>query len=307
MSDRQSIENRRIERDIRAKRERAKAARKRRNVRVFLFCTIFSIVVILSSIYIAAHSISDKKEHRELGIDAFNRGNYEEALKEFSISINTEQWFASKMDYDSELYVAACYMREGDYEAASQKYKQLTDDYKSSITDLDRDTIMGMMFLAEALDQANKGEISDSTISQLKKEYDAGNVSMSIFLGTCYQQMGKYDEMVEYYNIYIDKYGINSYIAYQLSAYYLDIDDVDTATDLVNKGLNADDDLYRDMLLFNDIIITEKSHDYVGALNKARTLCDDYPGNETYQKEYDFLYSRVNIDTIPVHTESDAD
>ncbi len=307
MPDRETIENRRLQRELRAKRARAREARRRRNIRVFFLCTIFSIVVIISSIVVIAHSISDKKEHRDKGIKAFNESSYEEALKEFSISINTEQWFSSKMDYDTELYIAACYMRQGEYAEASKQYKKLTDEYSSSKTSLDRDTIMGMMFLADALEQANTGDISDATISQLKKEYEAGNVSMSIFLGTSYQQMGNYEEMVNYYTIYADKFGINTYIAYQLSAYYLDIGDTETATDYVNKGMNAEDDLYLDMLQFNDIIITEKNHDYVGALNKARALTEAYPDNETYKREYDFLDSRVNIDTTPVHTESDAD
>ena len=307
MPDRETIENRRLQRELRAKRARAREARRRRNIRVFFLCTIFSIIVIISSIVVIAHSISDKKEHRDKGIKAFNESSYEEALKEFNISINTEQWFSSKMDYDTELYIAACYMRQGEYAEASKQYKKLTDEYSSSKTSLDRDTIMGMMFLADALEQANTGDISDATISQLKKEYEAGNVSMSIFLGTSYQQMGNYEEMVNYYTIYADKFGINTYIAYQLSAYYLDIGDIETATDYVNKGMNAEDDLYLDMLQFNDIIITEKNHDYVGALNKARALTEAYPDNETYKREYDFLDSRVNIDTTPVHTESDAD
>ena len=307
MPDRETIENRRLQRELRAKRARAREARRRRNIRVFFLCTIFSIIVIISSIVVIAHSISDKKEHRDKGIKAFNESSYEEALKEFNISINTEQWFSSKMDYDSELYIAACYMRQGEYAEASKQYKKLTDEYSSSKTSLDRDTIMGMMFLADALEQANTGDISDATISQLKKEYEAGNVSMSIFLGTSYQQMGNYEEMVNYYTVYADKFGINTYIAYQLSAYYLDIGDIETATDYVNKGMNAEDDLYLDMLQFNDIIITEKNHDYVGALNKARALTEAYPDNETYKREYDFLDSRVNIDTTPVHTESDAD
>ncbi len=307
MPDREIIENRRLQRELRAKRARAREARRRRNIRVFFLCTIFSIIVIISSIVVIAHSISDKKEHRDKGIKAFNESSYEEALKEFNISINTEQWFSSKMDYDTELYIAACYMRQGEYAEASKQYKKLTDEYSSSKTSLDRDTIMGMMFLADALEQANTGDISESTISQLKKEYEAGNVSMSIFLGTSYQQMGNYEEMVNYYTVYADKFGINTYIAYQLSAYYLDIGDIETATDYVNKGMNAEDDLYLDMLQFNDIIITEKNHDYVGALNKARALTEAYPDNETYKREYDFLDSRVNIDTTPVHTESDAD
>ena len=307
MPDRQSIEKRRIERDIRAKRARMRAARRRRNIRVFFCITIFSIIAIIATIIIVAHSVSDKTEHRDKGIKAFNNGSYEEALKEFSISINTEQLFSSKMDFDSNLYIAACHMRTGDYGEASKCYKNMIDEYSSSSATIDKEEIVGMQLLADALDQSSRGDISTNTIDQLKKEYEAGNKSISIYLGTCYQQMANYEEMIKYYDIYTEEYGLNTYIAYQLSAYYLDTGDTETATSIVNKGMNADDDLYMDKLLYNDIIITERNHDYVSALNKAKSLTDNYPNDETYKKEYDFLYSRVNIDTNPVHTEGDAD
>ena len=43
------------------------------------------------------------------------------------------------------------------------------------------------------------------------------------------------------------------------------------------------------------------------ATRKAESLVNKYPNEESYQKEYDFLYSRVNIDSNAVHTEGDAD
>ena len=307
MPDRESIENRRIERDIRAKRARMRERRRKRNIRVFFCITIFSIIAIITTIIIVAHSISDKKEHRDKAIEAFNKGNYDEALTEIDKSLSYEQLFSAKMDFDTNLYKAACYMRTGEYASASAQYKKMIDEYSSSSATIDKEEIVGMQLLADALDQSSRGDINTGTVDELKKEYDAGNKSLSIYLGTCYQQMGEYEEMIKYYDIYTEEYGLNTYIAYQLSAYYLDTGDVETATSIVNKGLNAEDDLYMDKLLYNDIIITERNHDYVGALNKARTLTEDYPNDETYKKEYDFLYSRVNIDTNPVHTEGDAD
>lgn len=307
MSDRQTVEKRRLQRDIQRKRERNRQLRRRRNRRIVIICSLFSIIIILTAIFIIVHSISDKSKLRDEGIKAFESGDYQTAIEKFNHSLNNEQWFSSKMDFDTGLYLSACYMRTGDYQKASANYKYMLDNYSSSSATVDEDKLTGFKLLADALEESGNGNISESTINQLKKELDDGNTSVSLYLGTCYQQMGEYEEMIKYYNMYIDEYGINTYIAYQLSAYYLDIDDTETASGIVNKGLNAGDDLYLDKVLFNDVIITEKSHDYAGALQKAESLVNKYPNEESYQKEYDFLYSRVNIDSNPVHTEGDAE
>ena len=53
--------------------------------------------------------------------------------------------------------------------------------------------------------------------------------------------------------------------------------------------------------MYNSIVLSEQKLDYETALEKATELIEEYPNNETYQKEYDFLYSRINVNTEPVH------
>ena len=298
------IEEKRVRKNVRAKNRRDQEIKRKRNLKLAVFCTIFSIIVILGAAYIIVHCISNKENLRDAGIAAFNEGGYTEAISDFESSLAEQQWFSSKMDQDTRLYLAACYMRIDDYEKANEIYKEVRDNKP---TVMKKDELDKHMNLAIALNEVKSGSVNEIYINSLKEEYDKGNTSVSLYLGTCYEILGDYENMIKYYDIYTDAYGMNTYIAYQESSYYLSQNDNETAQSIVNMGINATDDLYIDLVLYNDIILTERQLDYAGALEKATALIEKYPNNETYKREYDFLNSRVNIDPNPVHTEGDAD
>lgn len=299
---RQEIEEKRIKKSIQDRKEREKQIKKKRSMKLAILCSFFSIIVILGAAFIIIHSISDKEELRDHGIAAFNEGNYTEAINDFTASLEQDQWFSNKMDDDTRLYLAASYMRTDSYEDAVLVYEKLKERNFSSISS---DSLDDMINLANALNETKNGSALESNYNRLIDEYNRGNKSIALYLGSYYEQKKDYKNMELYYNVYITNFGVNTYVAYQLSSYYLNEDNLDAASTMVTKGLEADDDLYRDMVLFNEIIIYEKQLDYETALAKADKLHTDYPNNETYKKEYDFLNSRVNIDTEPVHKESD--
>lgn len=304
MADRETIEKNKIKKNIRDTKAQGRKAKRKRNLKLAILCTIFSIIVILGAAYVIIHCISNKENLRDAGIAAFNEGNYAEAISDFDASLSETQWFSAKMDDDTRLYLAASYMRSDKYDDALTIYKEL-EEKKTSV--IDKESLKTYISLANALSACKEQNINETYIGYLQKEYDRGNTSMALFLGACYQMQGKYEEMETYYNAYKEKYGINTYIAYQLSTYYLNEEKLDLASSMVSQGLNASDDLYMDKVLYNDVIISEKNHDYENALSKITSLKDKYPNDEVYKREYDFLYSRINMNTEPVHTEGDAE
>ena len=304
MSNRDTIEEKRIRKSIKEQKAKGRDKKKKRNIQLAIICSIFSIVVILGAAYIIVHSISKKESYRKEGITAYKEGNYVDALTKFDASLNETQWFSTKMDQDTRFYIAACYMRTDSYDKALDTYRSLKDDKQTVIS---KDKLEEYINLSSSLNEVKNGNINDSFIATLEQEYNRGNTSIALFLGSCYQKQEKYDEMVNYYNIYIDKYGMNTYLAYQLSTYYLNNDNLDAAIPIINQGLSAEDDLYLDKVKYNDCIVSEKQMDYEGALSKVQALVQQYPNDETYKREYDFLNSRININPEPVHTEGDAD
>ena len=299
MANRETVEQNRIKRDIREKKERARIAKRKRAIRLSILAAVFSIFVIIGTILIVANCISDKEELREAGIAAYTEGNFEEAERNLIASIGEKQWFTEKMDDDSRLYLASCYMKTGEYLMAIDQYNTLLIN-KSSVESEEK--LKSYISYANALELSEDNKIDENTVKVLKDEIDNGNKSVSIILAGYYQTLGYYDDMLTYLNIYKDNYGTNTYIAYQLSTYYLMNDDMDAAVAAINEGLNADDDYYLDKVLFNDVVVAERNLDYQGAFNKISDLVAKYPDNETFRKEFDFLNSRINYNVEPVNS-----
>lgn len=304
MADRETIEKNRIKNSIRENKDKNRKLHRKRSIKLAVFCTLFSIIVIIGTAFMVVHLRSDKEALREAGIAAFEEGSYNEAINDFEESLNQKQWFTQRMDEDTTLYLAACYMRTDDYQNALSKYTALKAMKSKVVSSTELEFYID---LANALINAKDCDASEKDINTLKAEYDRGNVSVSLFLGGCYQRLGKYDEMVEYYNKYVETYGYNTYVAYQLSSYYLSIDELENAISVINKGLESADDLYLDKLYYNSVIICEKQLDYESAFTKISNLVEKYPNDEIFKREYDFLDSRVNINPVPVHTKGDAD
>ena len=305
-SDKDIFEENSIRKDVRSTKKKQRQAHKERNLHLAIMCAVFSIIVILGTAFIVVHSISDKEKLRNQGIEAFDSGNYNEAINLFKESLSLEQWFSKAMDEDTKLYLAAAYMRNGEYLNANNLYLEIasSSNNKTKVSD---DKLRDYQNLSKALSDIQSGNIDDSVIDNVNKEIEAGNDSAYLFLGICYQQRGEYDKMLDAFDKYVDKYGINSYVAYQLSSYYISKEDYDNAVTYINKGLASSDKLYIDKLMFNDIVLSEAKYDYASALDKATKLVNEFPDNAAYQKEYSFLYSRIHMNTDPVHSESDAD
>ena len=298
MPDLKTNEEERIKRSIRARKEQERIRKRKRNLRLAISCTIFSVIVIIGAMFIILNSMSDKKSLREEGIELFESGKYSQSIDKFKESIETGQLFGDKLDYDSNMYMAAAYLRINDYKSAYDIYNEL-DSYKYAKED--KAYITTQRDISNALYQIAEGSTSDENIASLESEFNNGNKSLALYLGTCYQKNGDYDKMLDYYNAYTESFGLNTFIAYQISAYYLDNDNLEAASTMITSGLNCSDDLYKDLLMYNDVVLSEKNHDLEGALSKATTLTQVYPDNEKFKKEYDFLYSRINVDTEPVH------
>ena len=228
---------------------------------------------------------------------------HDDAINYLTKSLEEQQWFSDKMDVDTSLYLGAAYIRSGKYNEAVEAYDNLRENYSG----YDSKQIEGFISLAYALQGVKDKNVNEQNLDSLKKELEDGNKSVSIYLGACYELSGDYEEMLKYYNIYTEEYGMNTYIAFQLSSYYLDKNELENAEQYINQGMSCDDDLFIDRVRFNNVILSEKNIDYQGALDKMQSLLNDYPDNETFKKEYDILYSRVNIDTNPVHTTESKD
>ncbi len=76
--------------------------------------------------------------------------------------------------------------------------------------------------------------------------------------------------------------------------------DYDDALRQIHAGLQGADSAVSEELLYNEIVVYERQHDFATALSKMESFINTYPGNSAARREYVFLKSRVEeINSVP--------
>ena len=301
--EKKRIKQEQVRQSIRDMKMKQKKERRGRLIFLGIMTAIFTIAVIYGVLFFIMHTTSDKDEYRQKGIEAFNSGDYEGAQANFDKALAEKQWFTTDLDNDIKMYKAACFIRTSQFDEASAIYKDL---YAKHIDNYSGEELSSLISLTDSLSRIMDGS-TEVDLTYIQNEIDKGNKSLYIYLGAYYLNKGDKDAMADAYDKYLDSYGMNTYIAYQMSTYYLSKNNLADAESYISRGLTCDDKSYVDLVRFNEVVLCEKNLDYQGAFEKMEVLLNDYPENEKFQKEYDFLYTRVNYDSTPVHTEGDAE
>ena len=249
-------------------------------------CVTLAVLIIV--IFMAAHISGKKGVYRSEGIASFEMGDYEAAAKSFNASLDEKQWFCTEMDIDTMFYLGETYIRLNDFSSALSTYQKIIFEADKNKTEKAEEYVN----LATALmDFSDKNY--DAAIVSLNAMVKEGNTDVAVYLASCYSELGQYDSMLEAYAVYLKDHPLDSYIAYQLSTYYLENDNLDYALKYINDGIAIEGD-YIDKLYFNEVVYYEKMKDLSTAYSKISALCEKHPDVEEYQKEKTFLETRLN-------------
>ncbi len=249
-------------------------------------CLTLAVLIIV--IFMAAHISGKKGVYRSEGIASFEMGDYEAAAKSFNASLDEKQWFCTEMDIDTMFYLGETYIRLNDFSSALSTYQKIIFEADKNKTEKAEEYVN----LATALmDFSDKNY--DAAIVSLNAMVKEGNTDVAVYLASCYSELGQYDSMLEAYAVYLKDHPLDSYIAYQLSTYYLENDNLDYALKYINDGIAIEGD-YIDKLYFNEVVYYEKMKDLSTAYSKISALCEKHPDVEEYQKEKTFLETRLN-------------
>ena len=259
---------------------------------------IITTLVLITTFIFIFNCLSDKEELRDQGIAEFEKGNYEQAEQLLKDSVAEKQWFSESMDLDSRVYIAECALKSEDYARAISLFTELKDKYS------DKEFIEERIAFADAMKSFSVDKDYAAAAAKLEPLAAKGNDGLYMYLGACYGKLGEDEKMLSAFETYISKYNMNSFIAYELSSYYLGIDENDKASEMINLGYKSGDTEYEYLLKYNEAVILEKKMNYNEAFNIINSLHSEYPDNEEIEKEYDFLYSRINIDEEPVNSDN---
>ena len=258
----------------------------------------FLAAIVIFVITGALHIFTHKRDYRDEGVALYEQGQYADAIEAFDKALDCKQWFAGKLNVDIELYKAECYLQMEDYRSAGQVYTKIGNEYPKKFYDADETAFM--VKLCEALDSYASGDYS-SPVSCFAEAVDRGYMDICMYAASCYEHKQNYEKMTSYYDIYIEKMGINSYVCYKYADYYLYEEDYNTALSFVNQGIMLGGQDYMQNLKYLEIVCYTKLTDYSQAYTLAQTYCASYPDDTAGADMLAYLDTRVNPDTTLVN------
>lgn len=220
-------------------------------------------------------------------------------------------------------YRARAYMRyvQGDYEASLADYDEAialtpnnfdlyfgkynvleklgrTSEQKELlkiITHIESPTPEDAYFIAKA--QYFNGAYDEALVG-LAAAAEDGFEDAYYYIGEIYHERSDYGEAVHYFKLYIAGSGVRDAAAYnQMAICLMKQEKYDDALETVRSGQKLADPLHGRQLLFNEVVILEKTGEYNAAYERAVEYRNRYPEDTRIKKELEFLASRVREDS----------
>lgn len=234
-------------------------------------------------------------------------GKYEEAIKSYTNILDvyedeTDAYFyrgsaylqmdkleKAQKDFTKAAKKADIMLLYGIYEAYEAKGSDAGYSYLEKIVEKKGESGEDLYVIGKAYYKLGEEEKAIETLkkSEEKKEYQA-----TFYLGYLYEQKGDYATAIQYYNSYKEKAGLTFGEYRTVSECFIKAGDLAAALELNQYMRDSAGKAELQDLLFEEIVLYEKSGDYEGARNKAEAYVEEYPEDAEGQKEYQFLLTR---------------
>lgn len=262
--------------------------KKRKKKKEFTIRSVFKMfgVLILLLIIVYGVSFGVKYSMRSKGLSLYAKEDYEGAIDLLEEALKPRLPLFESFDNDVRLYLADCYVNTGAYGDACYEYSQVKLWADKEVEGLDY-----LQNVAYGL-QLYDWQDYRSALPILLEAYEDGYSDLVLYVGSCYGQTGDLDNMQIYYDVFLRKNEMNSFMYAQYAAIALDEGRLEEAIDYIEKGKQLEDQSNIKELLFDEIIYYEKLKDYNTAYVKAKAFVDAYPQDADGRNEYDLLYTR---------------
>lgn len=175
------------------------------------------------------------------------------------------------------------------------------EDYTKSIEYLEKalkiKTVFGLnleedmdCYLAESYFRMGDYEKAEQLYHKLQKK-DPGNSLYYLLEGRCCTSCGDYEKAMQIFKTGWEKTKDPAFIS-EICEIYIEQNEYDKALSYARQGIGKDGTADAE-LMYDLIIIYEKSQDYEAAYQAAIDYCEKYPEDERGKKELVFLSSRV--------------
>ena len=186
---------------------------------------------------------------------------------------------ADPKNYDThiDIFFNMC---EAGYEQDARAYLKATLEEAKAMSDYDKGRICYYL-----------GEYSDARV-YLEKGKDMTDPDTILMLGKTYEAINDYSYAASLYNTYLSDKGNNASVYNQLGVCRMRMEDYPAALSAFESGLNLDDPMWQQDLMYNEAVAYEYLLDFETARTKMETYLAKYPKDEAAAREYEFLLTR---------------
>ena len=182
---------------------------------------------------------------------------------------------------------ALLYFKEEDY-SKTIKYLQQALDKKSLFSEkIDHDM---KCYMAESYYQLGLYEEAEEIYDQLLKSSQKEK-KYYLLKGRCFQAEEKYDEAVKTFEAGYEKTKESEFLK-RICDLYMEQGEYDQALVYAEKGIQAGGESKKE-LMYQKVIIYEKSQDYQAAYDAVSEYCELFPEDKNAEKEMVFLSTRI--------------
>lgn len=235
-------------------------------------------------------SFGVKYSMRNKALSLYEKKDYEGAIDLFEEALKPRLPLLETLDNDTRFYMADCYVNTGKYGLACYEYSQI----KLWAKDNNVEGLADLQEIAYGL-QLYDWQDYRAALPILLSAYEAGYSDLVLYVGSCYGQTGDLENMQLYYDVFLQKNEMNSFMYAQYAAIALDEDRLEDALNYIETGKQLEDQSNIRELLFDEIVYYEKMKDYNTAYEKAKAFVEAYPNDTDGKNEYDLLYTRQTV------------
>lgn len=248
---------------------------------------LLTVLVMLILVYGVSFGV--KFSMMKKGLSQYEKDDFEGAVSLLSEALKPRLPLMEKFDNNIRFYLADCYVNMGLYGDACYEYSQIQLWAGEKVN--------GLSYLANVAYGLQLYEWKDyrEALPILQKAYEDGYSDLVLYVGSCYGQTGDLENMQIYYDVFLRKNDMNSFMYAQYAAISLDEGNLEEALSYIEQGKQLEDQSNIKELLFDEIIYYEKMKDYNTAYEKAKAFVEAYPNDVDGKNEYDLLYTRQNI------------
>lgn len=242
------------------------------------------LVILLILVYGISFGI--KYSMRDKAMSLYEQKDYAGAIDLLNEALKPGLPLLEFFDNDVRMYLADCYVNTGEYGSACYEYSKIR--IWSQEEDKELDYLANVAYGLQLYDWQDYRQ----ALPILLQAYEDGYSDLVLYVGSCYGQTGDLENMQLYYDVFLQKNEMNSFMYAQYAAIALDEGRLEDALNYIETGKQLEDQSNIKELLYDEIVYYEQMKDYNTAYDKAKAFIETYPSDVNGKNEYDILYTR---------------